>query len=54
MTAVDEFGGDLPAGVKKPEIVIGDIEFRYLVDSTSGTQDLSVAEAEQFGLRATG
>lgn len=54
MTAVDKFGGDLPAGVKKSEIVIGDIEFRYLVDSTSGTQDLSVAEAEQFGLRATG
>jgi hypothetical protein len=45
----DEFDCEVPAHFSEPRISLGKIEFRYLVDTVRGTEDLSEEEAGGYG-----
>ena len=44
----NKLGVEMPAHIAKPRIDIGEVEFRYLVDTVRGTEDLSEDEAREY------
>ncbi len=46
-----DFGVDIPRNIVRPQIDVGEVEFRYLVDTERGTEDLSEDEAIEYGSR---
>jgi hypothetical protein len=50
--AAAEFGGKIPEGFTRPRIAVGTVDFRYLVDTITGTQDLNEDDVGSFGLAA--
>lgn len=51
-TCANEFEVKVPESVVRPKIVVGGIEFRYLVDTKQGARDLSKNDANSFGIAA--
>lgn len=50
--AAEKFEGEMPEQFPRPRIVVGTIDFRYLLDTKVGTKDLKEDDLASFGLVA--